>query len=157
MQRREAIGLLGLAAVTGVEATPSVRDRFAGVYKLVTYQRKAQNGDVVDVYGPNPIGRITYDKAGRMSAFLMRPGRKGPQNGRATTLEECREIKAGFVAYMGTFDVDEASTTVIHHIAAALNPAWVDSSTARPLTIQKLRGIVSIGPKNNRPPCQIKT
>jgi len=131
MRRRQALGLLGAAAVTGVEAAPTARDRFAGVYRLVSYQRKAPNGDVTEVYGPNPIGRITYDRAGRMSALLMRPGRKPPESPQAVTLEEYREIHRGFVAYMGTFDVDEASDTVVHHVEAALNPAWVGTDLKR--------------------------
>ena len=84
--------MLGMAAAASVEAAPTGRDRFAGVYKLVTYQRKTPSGEVTDIYGPKPIGRITYDKAGRMSAFLMRPGRKPPQDPREATLEEYREI-----------------------------------------------------------------
>jgi hypothetical protein len=131
MRRRQALGLLGAAAAAGVEAAPSARDRFAGVYKLVSYQRKAPNGDVTGPYGPNPVGRITYDKAGRMSALLMRPGRKPPKDPGAVTLEEYREVHRGFVAYMGTFDVDETSRTVVHHVEAALHPAWVGTDLKR--------------------------
>ncbi len=131
MDRRQALGLLGIAAVGSVEARPDARDRLAGVYKLVTYQRRAQNGDLTDVYGPDPIGRITYDRAGRMSAFLMRPGRKPAKDPQAVTLEEYRDIHRGFVAYMGTFDVDEASMTVVHHVEAALNPAWIGTDLKR--------------------------
>lgn len=131
MQRRQALGLLGAATVAGLEARPSERDRFVGVYKLVSYQRSASNGEITEVYGSNPIGRITYDRAGRMSALLMRPGRRPPNDPQAVTLEEYREMLRGFVAYMGTFDVDEASATVVHHVEAALNPVWVGTDLKR--------------------------
>ncbi|HEV2688580.1 MAG TPA: lipocalin-like domain-containing protein, partial [Bryobacteraceae bacterium] len=53
--------------------SPKVRDRFIGVWKLVSCELKSANGDLTYPYGEQPIGRITYDKAGRMSATLMRP------------------------------------------------------------------------------------
>jgi len=129
MQRRKV--LLGLAAAAGVQAAPSPRDRFFGVWKLISYESKSANGDVRQVYGPNPVGRITYDKAGRMSAALMRPGRKSPANARNATVEELREVQSGFVAYFGKFDVDEATHTVFHHVEAALNPAWPGTDLKR--------------------------
>lgn len=129
MDRRQVIGMLGLAA--GLDAAPGARDRFIGVWKLVSYESKRQNGDVIQVYGPNPVGRISYDKAGRMAATLMRPGRKPPQDPRNATLEELRETQNGFVAYFGTFDVDESTQTVIHHVEAALNPAWPGTDLKR--------------------------
>lgn len=129
MQRRELIGVLGLAAAAAVEGASSARDRFIGVYKLVSYESKPTNGEAFQVYGPNPIGRIQYDKAGRMSAFLMRPKRKLPT--RDSTAEELRQIQGGFVAYFGTYDVDEAAHTVFHHVQAAVNPAWPGTDLKR--------------------------
>ncbi len=131
MQRRQALGLLGMAAAASLEAAPSARDRFIGVHRLVAYQRKSQGGEATDIYGPNPVGRIAYDKAGRMFALLMRPGRKPPKDPRAVTLEEYREIQSGFIAYMGTFDVDEAERTIVHHVEAASNAAWVGTDLKR--------------------------
>jgi hypothetical protein len=132
MQRRRAIQLAGLAAAAvRSSAAPAVREKFLGVWKLVSYDSHPQDGPIRQIYGPNPIGRITYDKAGHMSAFLMRPGRKPAQNPRAATVEELREIQSGFVAYFGTFDVDEAAKTVIHHVTGALNPAWPGTDLRR--------------------------
>ena len=83
------------------------------------------------------MGRITYDKAGRMSAQLMRPGRRstvapgvGLIDGSASA-EEIRESVNGFIAYFGRFDVDEASNTVIHHVQACLVPSWVGADLKR--------------------------
>ena len=131
MRRREALGIMGIAAAAGMEAAPSVRDRFVGVYKLIKYTRKSQSGEVVDVYGPNPVGRISYDRAGRMFALLMRPDRKPAKDPRAVTLEEYREMQSGFVAYCGNFDVDEGAKIVVHHVQAASNPAWVGTDFKR--------------------------
>lgn len=128
MQRRHVLPLMG--AALAASAAP-VREKFVGVWKLVSYDSHPQAGPVRQIYGPNPIGRITYDKAGHMSAFLMRPGRKPAQNPRAATIEELREIQSGFVAYFGTFDIDEAAKTVIHHVVGALNPSWPGTDLRR--------------------------
>jgi len=45
--------------------------------------------------------------------------------------EEIREALGGFIAYFGTFDVDEAAKTVIHHVQACLVPSWVGTDLKR--------------------------
>ena len=45
--------------------------------------------------------------------------------------DELRSIVTGFVCYFGTFDVDEASHTVIHHVEASLVPSWVGTDLKR--------------------------
>jgi hypothetical protein len=54
-----------------------------------------------------------------MSGQLMRPGR------------EPRDTTNGYVAYFGTFVVDESAHTVIHHVEASLTPAWVGTDLKR--------------------------
>jgi hypothetical protein len=137
MNRRQWIGTVGGAAgfATALEAAP--RDRFIGVWKLISCERKSKDGRIDYPYGEKPVGRITYDKAGRMSAQLMRPGRRSTiapglsfLTGNAGS-EEIREAVDGFIAYFGTFDVDESAQTVIHHVQACLVPSWVGTDLKR--------------------------
>jgi hypothetical protein len=135
MNRRDVIGLIGLSAVAGAEA--QVRDRFIGVWGLVSCERKFTDGRREYPYGEKPVGRITYDEAGRMSAQLMRRGRKSTLPSGVSlfagnaSIEEIREALNGFIAYFGKFDVDEASNTVIHHVEASLVPSWVGTDLKR--------------------------
>jgi len=135
MNRRQLIGGIGFA--TAAQAAPAVRNRFLGVWRLISCERKSADGRLDYPYGERPVGRITYDKAGRMSAQLMRPGRRstvtpgvsliaGGANG-----EEIREAVTGFIAYFGTFDLDEPTQTVIHHVQACLVPSWVGTDLKR--------------------------
>jgi hypothetical protein len=135
MNRRRAIGTMGLAAV--VQAAPAARDRFIGVWRLISCKRKSPDGRVDYPYGEKPVGRIYYDRAGRMSAQLMRPGRRSTVapgvslvSGN-TSAEEIREAVDGFAAYFGTFDVDGSAQTVIHHVQASLVPSWVGADLKR--------------------------
>lgn len=141
--------ILAAGLSTSVAAAGRARDQLIGVWKLVSYQRKAANGRVDAPYGAKPVGRLTYDTAGRMSAQLMRPGRKSSlevgvsfANGTAGDAE-LREATGGFIAYFGTFDVDEATTTVIHHVEACLVPSWVGHDLKRKYRFEGNRLLLS--------------
>ena len=137
MKRRT---VFGLAAMAATPATAAPRSQFVGVWNLVSFERTASDGAVTRPYGDTPIGRITYDKAGRMSAQLMRPGRRhsslaqannSTDSLRGATNEDLREMVNGFAAYYGTFDVDVAQKVVIHHVKGALLPNWVGTDLRR--------------------------
>ena len=128
-------GMCGLLLAQKPDGPPtalSVRNRFIGVWKLVSCERKSSGGDLSYPYGEKPIGRITYDKAGRMSAQLMRSERRSLSGAtlRTASPRELGEV-LGFVAYFGTFDIDEATRTVIHHVQASLVPSFVGTDLKR--------------------------
>ena len=144
---RRLILLAGLS--TSAPAAGKARDQLIGVWKLISYQRKSSDGRVEYPFGEKPVGRLTYDSAGRMSAQLMRPARKSAMpvgvsfaNGTASDAE-LREAAGGFIAYFGTFDVDEPSTTVIHHVEACLVPSWVAHDLQRKYRFQGNRLMLS--------------
>jgi Lipocalin-like domain len=135
MNRRSVFGLAGLSV--NAYAKPAIRNRFIGVWKLIRCERKYNDGKVDYPYGEKPVGRITYDKAGRMSAQLMRPGRRSTVASGVSLIaanasaDEIREAVSGFTAYFGNFDIDEPSNTVIHHVQACLIPSWVGTDLKR--------------------------
>ena len=114
-------------------ATP--RERLIGVWKLISSERTWADGRVDYPYGKTPVGRITYDKQGRMSGQVMTAGRKSSVApgmnmvlGKASDAE-IREAVGGYAAYFGTFDV--VGNEVIHHVQAALVPSWVGADLRR--------------------------
>jgi len=127
--------LLILATSAGLMAqTAQVRDRFIGTWKLLSCELKAGNGNLSYPYGEQPVGRISYDKAGRMSALLMRPGRPATYNRDSLgqlSPQDMREVLRGFTAYYGTFDVEESTKTVIHHVKASIYPSNVGTDLKR--------------------------
>jgi len=114
-----------------------MRARFIGVWRLVSCERKFADGRVSNPYGEKPVGRITYDQAGRMSAILMRTGRQSTVPAGLSLIaghasgEEIRDAVDGFTAYFGTFEVDESTQLVIHHVQACLVPSWVGTDLKR--------------------------
>jgi hypothetical protein len=136
MNRRNALAAISLASLAAAQTKKStIREEFLGAWKLVGFESKNKTtGEVRYPYGTNPVGRITYDQTGRMSAQLMNPGRRKvggpPARGSAAVIrdmsaDDMREILTGFIAYFGTFDVEGSNKTVIHHVEACLIPSWV--------------------------------
>lgn len=142
MNRRKAATVIAMAPLAAGQTKKShVRDRFIGVWNLVSYEATNKSSREVSYpLGPKPFGRLTYDAAGRMSAQLMNPRRRaiGGSPERSTvaatqgaSCEEMREMLTGFSAYCGKFEVDESSRTVTHHVEACLIPSWVGSEQHR--------------------------
>ena len=113
------------------------RERFIGGWKLISCERRHSSGRVDYPYGERPAGRITYDRAGRMSAQLMNPGRPVPEYSqsaegiREATPEDMRNVLSGYLAYYGTFDVDALHQVVTHRVESCLNPAWIGTMLRR--------------------------
>jgi hypothetical protein len=142
VNRRKAVAVLSLSSLAAAQAKQSaIRNKFIGVWKLVSCEsRDKTSGEVQYPYGVSPVGRITYEAAGRMSVQLMNPGRRrvgGPPSGGAVSAvrgilcEEMREMLSGYVAYFGMFEIDEPSRKVTHYVQACLIPSWVGTALPR--------------------------
>ena len=135
MNRRELVGSIGLWAGNFALVPPGVSGSLIGVWTLQSCVRTFADGHKEEPFGERPVGRIEYDKEGRMFALLMRPGRRstlapGLELDTAS-VEEIREAVTGFVAYFGSYEVDDASQTVTHHVEASLVQSWVGTSLKR--------------------------
>jgi hypothetical protein len=110
-----------------------IGSRLIGTWKLLSLERKTKQGDVSKPFGGDLIGRLMYDKAGRMSAQWMRRDRTvSPETSvLSTTPEAAREMLNGFDAYFGTFDVDESTRTVIHQVQGCVNPNVIGTDRRR--------------------------
>jgi hypothetical protein len=142
VNRRTMVAALSFAPFAhAASRSGAERKKFIGVWKLVSGVAKHEvTGAIRYPWGRNPVGRLSYDEAGRVFAQLMNPDRRsvgGAANrGAASAIEsasaeEMREMLTGFNAYFGTFEIDEQSKTVIHHLQSALIPSWVGSNQRR--------------------------
>jgi hypothetical protein len=119
---------------------PGAREKFAGMYKLIS------------VGGTSRTGRIYYDRAGRMGAMLHPPDRRPLPAAPATpTVDDYREMLRGLVAYYGTYDIDETTRRVAHHIEAASNPSWIGTDFVRWYTFEPGRLLLRTRPDSTAP------
>ncbi len=102
------------------------KGQFVGSWKLVSYEVGASHP-----LGGDAVGLLTYGADGRMSLQVMRPNRpkigiSGEEGGyEAGTAQEVMSAYRGYLAYFGTYEVDEKGGFVTHHIEGSLFPNWV--------------------------------
>ena len=71
--------------------------------------------------GANPKGMIYYDPSGAMAAQIA-PDRHVKMAGPEPTPEEAAAALADYVAYFGTYTIDERAGTVTHHRQGNVQP-----------------------------------
>jgi hypothetical protein len=79
------------------------------------------DGKPVPGRGAKPTGIIMYDVHGYMSCHVA-PDREVTKAGKETTPEEAKAALDGYIAYFGTYSVDEAARTVTHHRHGSVQP-----------------------------------
>ncbi len=89
-------------------------------------------------YGPHPSGYIQYDAGGRMSVqFCNDPPTKKFASGDdlKPSGEEAKAAYLNYVAYFGTYTVDESKHEVTHHVKGSLLPSYSGTDQLRPFSI----------------------
>lgn len=111
-----AVVLLG-TPITGAQTSPA-RDtpRFVGTWRLVS---------------ETTTGIMIYDNLGNMAAQVM-PNRVRRKYAAAEpTPEEAKDAITGYLAYFGTYTVDEQARIVTHHRKGNINPGQVGDDVVR--------------------------
>ena len=103
--------------------------QLVGNWTLLSYITENPDGSRGKPYG-EAIGRLSYDEHGHMAGQVMRPGRSDVAPGEWGA-QQVRSAYAGYIAYFGTYQVNEAGDTVVHHVHGALNPGWVGGDQVR--------------------------
>ncbi len=102
-------------------------DKFAGTtWRLLECYGKWTDGRISYPYGEEPAGQLMYDKSGRFSGQIAGSGRPDFQSNNLLkgTDEEVRPAFEKYVAYYGTYEVDEANSQMVHHVEESLFPNW---------------------------------
>jgi hypothetical protein len=73
---------------------------------------------------PGRKGVIYYDPGGAM-VVQVAPDQERGKTGSEPTPEEAKAALAGYIAYFGTYSVDEQAATVTHHRHASVQPGDV--------------------------------
>src|SRR5262249_7159277 len=85
------------------------------------------DGSIQHPLGQDAVGLLVYTANGHMTGQVMQTDRGVPAAGyRALTPKE-----VGYIAYCGTYTVDDESNEVVHHVTAALFPNWIGSEQRR--------------------------
>jgi hypothetical protein len=124
---------------------PALRDRLLGAWSLQEYVARTDDGGVHHPLGPGASGLLVYSAGGHMTAQLMSDGRpRWPRPGDDDRLPRIAAIAAGYLAYAGTFEVDESAATVVHHVTLSLLPNWIGRPQRRRVDLDGDRLVLSV-------------
>ena len=93
----------------------SVKDLLVGVWTVLLVDGKKADGTQVPLFGPDPIGSLTFTANGRFSWQVMRTNNRPPfkSNNRDTgTADENKATVQGTLSFFGTYTVDEAAKAI---------------------------------------------
>jgi hypothetical protein len=117
-----------IALVAGALAAPlelfaqqagqgEVAKRLIGAWRYIGTTVDGQNKP----RGKNPKGMIYYGPYGEMSVQIA-PDVERPRAGREMTPDEAKIAVTDYVAYFGTYTIDEKAGTVTHHRHVSIQP-----------------------------------
>lgn len=103
-------GVLFAMAFTLSAAAQSAREKLIGAWHLVRIDAPGPDGRPVS--GPQPKGMLIYTRDGHVSVQLMYPKSAGAVSN--------EYVLNGYEASFGSYDVDEATHTLTHHIQGSV-------------------------------------
>ena len=104
-----------------------------GTWRLLECYGKWSDGRISYPYGDKPEGQLIYDGHGNFSGQIAGSGRPAFETGNLLkgTPEEIKTAFEGYIAYYGTYEVDESKGQVTHHVQSALFPNWIGDIQTR--------------------------
>jgi hypothetical protein len=118
-----------------------------GHWSLVSFE--VVSGELTEYpFGPDAVGEIRYDPAGHMAVQIMKTGRKpfAASDHAGGTAAEVSAAFGGYVAYYGSYSVDERAGVITHHVSGSMFPNWTGSEQRRQIEIDGDRLILSTPP-----------
>ena len=101
-------------------STPTDEDRFIGTWKLASFERRGPDGKLGPSANSYRNGLLVYTPTGHMSLQLTRENRQQFE-GRASP-EEAQAALYSYIAYYGTFTVNQTQGSITHHRQGHLIP-----------------------------------
>jgi hypothetical protein len=127
----------------------SLANPLVGTWRVIAFDdRQDEASPWQPLLGEHPVGYLVYDPTGRMSIQIMKTPPPPPFTTERVWTESPEEAKIaldGYVAYFGTYSVDQAKRVVTHHVEASLTPNIIGTDQARPFSIQGDRLVLGDG------------
>ena len=110
-----------------------MNEKLIGTWRLADYEYLRSDGERLWPFGQSPVGVITYTDEGFMSVQIMDSERPIFVGGNrwSATLAEMAAAFEGYLAYFGTYDVNNADGFVTHHIQGSLFPEYSGTDQVR--------------------------
>jgi hypothetical protein len=100
------VTIAGLVHAQSATQKAGDRERLIGAWHLARIEAPGPDGKSMD--GPQPKGMLVYSQDGHMSVQLMYP--------KSANAQSNEYVQDGYEASFGSYDVDEATHTLTHHV-----------------------------------------
>jgi len=121
---------------------------FVGTWKLISYETKLENGQIIYLFGQNPIGYLMYSEDGYMSVNIMKANRSSFSCEDITKISQEEKVAAAetFLAYCGKYEI--LADKVVHYPEVSLIANLVGVKQERTFKITNNRLFLSTPPAN---------
>jgi hypothetical protein len=112
-----------------------------GSWRLLSYKAEYSDGSVEDLYGPSPLGIISYDATGHMFVHVMKADlpKCGTIDRRKCPDKQARLAFDNSFAYWGRYEVKPSQKMVLHHVEGASWPDFIGIAQERFIDISGKR------------------
>src|SRR5580658_684684 len=164
--RTVGYGILGFVCLIGLclpqhpaapadrgDAVHLARRDLIGAWRLVRIEYSGPQGPIADpFYQADSTGVIIYDSSGWMSVHIVAPHRRGwevpASRSSSIAMSQDTPLKAAafdtYYSYFGTWDFDEATSVVTHHVKSSLIPAGSGLNYAQKATLESGRLVFTV-------------
>jgi len=104
------VAIAGFTHAQSAKKQAGDRERLIGAWHLAHIDAPGPDGK--PTAAPQPIGILIYTSDGHMSVQLMYP--------RSANAQSNEYVQDGYEASFGSYDVDEATHTVTHHVQGSI-------------------------------------
>jgi hypothetical protein len=125
-----------------------IKHQVIGTWKLISLEHRTTNGEVSYPMGLNPVGWITYGADGRMGVQIMKAERPrfSTTDFLGGTPQEKLSAYESYIAYLGTYTVNENEGYLLHHVEGSLFPNWIGTAEKRFFTVEGTRLLLKTAP-----------
>ena len=121
------------SAQTKTNSGKPLKERFIGIWALVSVDNIYPDGSRVHPYGDNPKGMLVFDERSNYAIQIYKALRPKIASGdkNVCTPEESKALIQGSNSHFGKYTVDEAKNTITFKIDHASFPNWEGADQER--------------------------
>jgi hypothetical protein len=134
--------LLLLVTVASAQRPARGAHGLVGTWRLVEFSDLDKEGKWQYRFGEHPRGYFAYDATGHVHIQIMMTPALAPFPeanigvGKLPSAEHALAAYAAYVAYFGTYTVDEKKLVVTHHVEGSLAPEFTGTDQPRPFKLE---------------------
>ena len=114
----------------------TLTEKITGSWSLLSFEQQSQNGQLSYPLGPDASGSIFYLPNGHVSVNIMQADRNPLINSKLFENGNVHYRDIGYLAYSGTYHIEEDRGLMVHEVNVSLYPEWQGKPQIRILKLE---------------------